>query len=409
MRYFVTITVLIFLCILPGYSMTVEEAVQRTLGHHPDLQALCMEESAALGRLEKARLPLASNPTLEGYVSKKDRPEEDGGGAYTNYGFKVSQELEIAGQRGSRISAAQNDLAAIKAGIADKERTLTADVKDAFARALALKKKQALAGEVFQLKEEFLGYTKIKFQAGDISALDLNLAEVELSKAKRDRLLLQREYRESLLVLQSFFGVSPDLSLSLQGELPLQAPAIPDRKTVLNAAMSRRPDVRAAASEMQKTKALLALTRREAFPNLTLSGFYDRDELRNVMGVGLSIPFPLFDRKQAEKKEAIVRSEIARIKSDGLKHTMEREVEQAASDLAAAGEELTIFNREIIVKSGENLNLLNLAFKEGKVSFFEVRLAQKETIDVQFAYIDAQIRTQLAINALEKITGGAAK
>lgn len=406
MRYFVFSTVLIlFLGALPGYPMTVEEAVQRALGYQPDLQALRLEESAASGRLEKARLPLVNNPTVEGYVSKKDRPEEDGGGAYTNYGFKISQEVEIAGQRSSRISAAENDLAAIKAGIADKERTLTAHVKDAFARALALKKKHTLAGEVAKLKEEFLGYTKIKFQAGDISALDLNLAEVEVSKAKRERLLVQREYRESLLTLQSFVGAPPDLFLSLQGELPLIAPAVPDRKTVMNAAMSRRPDAQAAASEIEKTKALVALTKKEAFPNLTLSGFYDRDELRNVMGVGLSIPFPLFDRKQAEKKEALARSESARIKSDGLKQAIEREVEQAVNDLAAAGEELTIFNREIIAKSAENLNLLNLAFKEGKVSFFEVRLAQKETIDVQFAYIEAQIRTQLAINALEKITG----
>ena len=409
MRYFAMITVLIFLCAPAAYAMTMEEALQRAIGHYPDLQTLRQEENAASGRLEKARLLINNNPNLEGYFSKKDRPEEDRGSAYTNYGFKVSQAFEIAGQRSSRISAAENDLAAIKAGIADKERTLTAEVKDAFARALALKKKNALASEVVQLKEEFLGYTKIKFQAGDISALDLNLAEVELSKAKRERLLLQREYRESLLVLQSFFGAPTDLSLSLDGALPLDAPAIPDKKIMMNFALSRRPDVKAAASEMEKTKALLALTKKEAFPNLTISGFYDRDEQRNVMGLGISIPFPLFDRKQAEKKETHARNESARIKSNGLKQAIEREVEQAVSDLTTASEELTIFNREIIVKSAENLNLLNLAFKEGKVSFFEVRLAQKETIDVQFAYIEAQIRTQLAINALEKITGGTVK
>ncbi|HLZ18519.1 MAG TPA: TolC family protein, partial [Smithellaceae bacterium] len=279
----------------------------------------------------------------------------------------------------------------------------------AFAKALALKKKAALARDVVRLQEEFLGYTKIKFQAGDISALDLNLAAVELSKAKRESLLLQREYRESLLTLQRFLGMSPDLSLSIDGELPLDAPALPDKKGLKDRALSRRPDARAAASEMEKTKALSTLAKKEAFPNLTISGFYDRDELRNVAGIGVSIPFPLFDRKQAERKESYARAQSARIQSDGLKQTIEREVEQAVDDLTAAGEELTIFNKEIIVKAAENLSLLNLAFKEGKVGFFEVRLAQKETIEVQFAYIEAQIRTQLAINALEKITGGAGK
>ena len=55
------------------------------------------------------------------------------------------------------------------------------------------------------------------------------------------------------------------------------------------------------------------------------------------------------------------------------------------------------------------MNLLNLAFKEGKVGFFEVRLAQKDTIEAQFAYIEAQTRTQLALNAIEKTIGGALK
>jgi cobalt-zinc-cadmium efflux system outer membrane protein len=131
--------------------------------------------------------------------------------------------------------------------------------------------------------------------------------------------------------------------------------------------------------------------------------------LRNAAGLEISIPFPLFDRKQAEKKEACARAEGAKIKSAGLQKTIEREVEQAFSDFAAAIEELTLFKKEIIVKAAENLSLLNQAFKEGKVGFFEVRLAQKDTIEAQFAYIEAQTRTQLALNAMEKIIGGTLK
>ena len=52
---------------------------------------------------------------------------------------------------------------------------------------------------------------------------------------------------------------------------------------------------------------------------------------------------------------------------------------------------------------------MNLAFQEGKFGFFEVRLAQKDTIDAQFAYLESQVRLQLALNALEKVTGGSLK
>jgi outer membrane protein, heavy metal efflux system len=406
-RFCITTFFIIFLSV-PAYSLTVEEALPRALTHNPDLQALRLEEMTANGQLEKARLLLISNPTVEGNVSKKDKPEEEGGGKFTNYGFKLSQEFEVAGQRRIRIDIAEKELARVKAEIRDKERVLIADVKDAFAKVLAAKKKSGLARGIVRLNEELLGYTKIKFQAGEVSGLDVNLSEVELSKAKKELLLSEREYREALLALQGFLGLSPDMSLALEGDLPSESPILPD-KELLKEALSLRPDAKATLFEVERNQSGLKLAEKGAIPNITLSGFYDRDELKNAVGIELSVPLPVFDRKQAEKKEAYARAEGAKIKSEGLKKAIAREVEQALSDLATAIEELSIFKKEIIAKATENLNLLNLAFKEGKIGFFEVRLAQKDTIEAQFAYIEAQTRVQLAINAIEKTVGGVLK
>jgi len=415
-RIYIVVIVLsaLFICASPAAALeknafTLEQAIAVALEKNPDLQALRLEEEVTRGQNEKARRLLSNNPTLEGNVSKKERPEEEGGGKFTNYGFKLSQEFEIAGQRGARIDVAEKELARVKLEIRDKERVLISDVKDAFAKALALKKKRGLAHEIVSLNEELLRYTKIKFQAGDISGLDVNLSEVELSKAKKELLLAQREYRESLIVLQGLLGLSPDLSFAIEGDLPSESPALPDREALKTLAFSRRPDARASAFEIGKTESALELVKREAFPNITLSGFYDRDERRNVAGLEISIPLPIFDRKQAEKKEALIKAEGARIKAAGLKKTIEREINQAFVDITSAIEELSLFRQEILVKAAENLKLLNLAFKEGKIGFFEVRLAQKDTIEAQLAYIEAQTRAQLALNAIEKTTGGAVK
>lgn len=408
MRRLISTAFLILFFAAPVYPLTVEEALRQALTHNPDLQTLKLEEEVANGQLEKARLFLRNNPIIGGNVAAKDRPEEDGGGRFTNYGVILSQEFEVAGQRVSRIDVAEKELARVKSEIRDKERVLIGDVRDAFTRALALKKKSGLAGEVVQLNEELLGYTKIKFQAGEVSGLDVNLSEVELSKAKKERLLSAREYREALLALQGFLGAAPVPSFAVQGDLPSDLPALPD-KEVLKAALSRRPDARATALEVERTRSVIKLTDKEAIPNVTVAGFYDRDERRNVAGIALAVPLPFFDRKQAEKKEAQARAQGARIKSDGLKKTMEREAEQVFDGLAAAIEELSLFKKEIIAKVAENLTLLNLAYKEGKIGFFEVRLAQRDTIEAQFAYIEAQTRVQLALNAMERTTGGELK
>lgn len=390
-------------------DLALSQAITIALEKNPDMQALRLEEEAAKGQNEKARLLLINNPTIEGNISKKDRPEEEGGRKFTNYGFKLSQEFEVAGQRGARINVSEKELARVKLEIRDKERLLIAGVKDAFTRALSMKKKRGLAKEVVSLNEELLGYTKIKFEAGDVSGLDVNLSEVELSKAKKELLLAEREYRESLLALQGLLGLSPDMSFAVGGELPSEVPALPDKEALKAMALSQRPDSKAAVFETEKTKSALALVKKEAVPNVTLSGFYDRDERRNVAGLEISIPLPFFDRKQAEKKEAFAKAEGAKIKAAGLKKSIEREIDQAFNDITTAIEELSLFKKEILVKAAENLKLLNLAFKEGKIGFFEVRLAQKDTIEAQLAYIEAQTRTQLALNAIEKTIGGAVK
>ena len=390
-------------------ELTLEQAITRALEKNPDLQTLRLEEESAKGQKEKALLLLINNPTLEGNISKKDRPEAEGGGKFTNYGFKLSQEFEVAGQRGARINVSEKELARVKLEIRDRERVLISDVKDAFTRALSLKKKNILARENVRLNEELLGFTKIKFQAGDVSGLDVNLSEVELSKAKKELLLAEREHREALLALQGLLGLSPDISFAIEGELPSEAPALPDKEALKALAFSHRPDSKAATFEMEKTESALRLVKKEAYPNITLSGFYDRDERRNAVGLEISVPLPFFDRKQAEKREAFAKVEGAKIKAAGLKKTIEREVDQAFNDIASAIEELSLFRKEILVKAAENLDLLNLGFKEGKIGFFEVRLAQKDTIEAQFAYIEAQTRTQFALNAIEKITGGAVK
>ncbi len=388
-------------------ALTVEDAVQRALVHNPDLQTLRLEEESAKGQDEKARLLLINNPTIEGAVSKKDKPDEEGGGKFTNYGFKLSQEFEIAGQRAVRIDVAEKELARVRSEITDRERILISDVKDLFAKALAAKKKNGLAREIVRLNEELLGYTKIKFQAGDVSGLDVNLSEVELSKAKKELLLAERGYRDSLLALQGLLGLSADSSFAIEGDLPSEAPALPDKEALKALAFSHRPDAKAAEFEIEKTQLARELVKKEALPHITLSGFYERDERRDAVGLAISVPLPFFDRKQAEEKEASAKAEGAEIRAAGLKKTIEREIDQVFNDIISAIEELSLFRKEILVKAAENLNLLNLAFREGKIGFFEVRLAQKDTIEAQFAYIEAQTRAQLALNAIEKTTGGA--
>lgn len=290
--------------------------------------------------------------------------------------------------------------------IRDRHRLLVAEVKDSFAKALATKRKVELADEAVRLQEQLVSSAAVKYQTGEISQLEQNLADVELGKARRDRLLAEKERRESLLDLQMLLGLTPKTDFSVEGDLPMEAPPVPDKEKLRTLTASQRPDVMSTAAEVQQARSAMKLAGREAIPSFTVTGFYNQDDKLNETGVMLSFPLPFFDRKQADRKEAAAKAGQALIKQATLERSIEREIEEAYANLVSATEELSLFKKDVLGKALENLGLMNLAFKEGKFGFFEVRLAQKDTIDAQFAYLESQVRLQLALNALEKVTGG---
>lgn len=403
---------IIFVCVIilsahTASAMTVVEAVEEALKNNPEIQAVRLEEGAAQGRLDQAGQLLRSNPVIEGSMSRKDTLP-DGGEKVKSYGLRLSQEFELAGQRGLRVDVAWNGREKALQDIRDQERVLIAAVKDAFARALAANRKIELAEEALKLQEELVASAAIKFQIGDISALEQNLADVELGKSRRERMLAEREQREAMFGLQELLGLKSSAGFTVEGELPSVAPVIPD-KGKITAASFQRPDVQSAAAEVQQARASMKLAGRDAIPSVTVSGFYNQDDKLNETGIMLSFPLPFFDRKQADRKEAAAKAGQALIKQASRERAIEGEIEAAHANLAAAAEELSLFKKDVLGKAMENLGLMNLAFKEGKFGFFEVRLAQKDTIDAQFAYLESQVRLQLALNAWEKATGGSLK
>jgi cobalt-zinc-cadmium efflux system outer membrane protein len=403
----------IFACSLllfaqPVFAITIGEAVDTALKNNPDLQSVRLEKDAAQGRLDQAGLWLRSNPVVEGSLSKKDTIP-GGGEKATNHAFSLAQEFEIAGQRGLRVDAAKKGMEKAFQNIRDRQRILIAEVKNAFVKALAARRKVELADEVVRLQVQLVGSATVKLQAGDISQLEQNLADVELGKAKRERLLAEKDRREALLDLQMILGLTPKQDFSADGELPIEAPMIPDKEKLRTVTASQRPDALSASADVQLARSSLKLAGREAIPSFTVTGFYSQDNRLNETGVMLSFPLPLFDRKQADRKEAAAKAGQALIKQASLERFIEREIEEAYANLVSASEELSLFKKDVLGKALENLELMNLAFKEGKFGFFEVRLAQKDTIDAQFAYLESQVRLQLALNTLEKVTGGSLK
>jgi len=399
------ITAVVLLLSGPAFALTMEEAVATGLRYNPQLQAFRFEEDAAQGQMQKAKLPPFSNPVLEGGLSLKDRPPDEEGGRFLNNQISLSQRVEVGGQRGLRIEAATHNLARARLEIHDLERMLTADIRDLFAQVLFLRDKETLAKEFIQLQEELSRLVSVKYEAGDVAALEVNLSQVELARARRDRMAVSTAYKNAFLSLKTLLGLAPDAELTPEGDLAAGLPPLPDRETLLDR-LPARPDLKAAEAEKLRSAAALTLTNRELIPNVTWRLFQGRDEQRDERGGTLSVEIPLFDRKQAERTEARAKVSQARIREAGVARTARKEMEGSYAAVASSLSELDLFKEAILGRTTENLDLLQFAFREGKISFYDVRIAQREMIETRNAYLEALLSVQRAYNALERAVGG---
>lgn len=384
-------------------SVTLPDALARVKEKNPELLAARQELEIARGRLVKAQYPNQFNPALGGGAAQ--RHFSTGPGGSTDFDLTLSQELEVAGQRGKRIEEAEKNLARVTQQVKDRERLTVGQVKDAFYRSLYLKRRLELFQTVETLNRRLRDIAASRFQAGDVAKMEVNVAEVRLGQARKDTIVAGRDYRNALQELERLLGIEPVGRLTPNGQLTIHPqPFQPDH--LLQMALENRPDLQAAVTEQQRVAAETALTRRLIVPNPTLQAFYRREEGgQTITGGALSFPLPLFDRKQAELTQLAGRAGQARYERQGTELRIQQEVRDALRSYEAAREEVAVFEIAVLDRAAENFQLIETAYREGKIDLFQVVVVQNDLVNAQLSYADSLWDYWAAHTALERAVG----
>jgi cobalt-zinc-cadmium efflux system outer membrane protein len=379
------------------------QAVELARQQNPDLLAARQELEIARGRLVKAQYPNPFNPEIGGSAAR--RHFADGPGGSTDFDITLSQEVEVAGQRGKRIEEAEKNLARITQQVSDTERLIVAQVKEAFYRGLYLKRRLQLFQDIERLNRRLRDIASARFEAGDVPKMDVNVAEVRLGQARKDAIVGERDYRNALQELERLVGVAPLGHTELRGALAV-TPKRLQLDRLLQLARDSRPDLLAATAEQQRIAAEMALTRRLVWPNPTLQAFYRKEEGGDtIAGGALSFPLPVFDRKQAELTQLAGRASQARRAQQSVQLRVEQEVREAWRSYEAATQEVEVFEQEVLDRATENFQLMEIAYREGKIDLLQVVVVQNDLVGAQFSYVDSLWNYWRSRTALERAVG----
>ena len=388
-------------------KLTVGQAVQVALEHNPDLLAFRQEVEMARGRKVKADLFNQFNPNVGGKVWNRNNP---GSGNVTDSQVMVSQEVEVAGQRGLRREEAARNVTRVEAQVKDRERIITKQVKLAYFQALTLKERLKLRREIEKLNRRIRDASKERFKAGVAPVMESNLAEIRHGQSRKETLVAEAAFMNTLLKFRRLLGWKPDRSFEFVSQLKNSPRSLP-LLDLFQIAKSQRPDLMAAKMEVERAKIAIDLTRRLTVPNPTFQVFYATETegpqgTSNMVGGGVSIPIPLFDRKQGELVTQGGELNRGHHQIVAMTRNIEKEVKTAFQAYEAARQSIEVFEAEVLDQIDENFRFIEISYREGKIGLFQLIVVQDDLINAQLSYVESLGQFRTAEVNLEQAVGG---
>ena len=398
-------------------QLTLDAAIHAARRASPALRAATEGVNAARARERQAgALP---NPTVAYGREQTTRAGQTNAQDIA----QVEQPLELGGQRASRRAAAAARRAVAEARVESARAQLDLDVTRAFIVATTAERRATLADEARGTFAEAQRVSEERLRAGDVSGYAARRLRLEVARYAATRASVELERRTSRIALASLMGLTPAAGDSLA--LPSSPPALgtepPDGDSVtsLDTLVARaeraRPELRAAALEVDAALAEARLAARERIPRPTLSAGYKGERVADSLSgslsgfrgivAGLSIPLPLFDRRSGAIEAAEADARRQRAETDVVRRRIAAEVAEAAAALRAAEAQRSALAPHLGDDARVALRAVQASYAEGDITLVEWLDAMRAYQDAESAYVTLQGEVALRRAALARAVG----
>jgi cobalt-zinc-cadmium efflux system outer membrane protein len=382
----------------PG-DLTLARALERVLAANPELAAAELEVRAAEARARQAAL----RPNPEFAAEAENFAALDGSGLvrYNESTVLLSQRFETGGKRRLRVRAAESDLGVAGRALEFDRSELSAATVLAFAEVLAAQERVANQRELRRLAEQAHAIVAERVAAGKVSPVEQTRAAVALASARLEEERLAQSLaaaKDGLAALWGGDGADFDRA---QGkfEIPVSPSGLARPCIDLN------PGLRLAEAAVEAQRALLALEQAAAKPDVTVSAGFRYLHLEGVPAwtAGVSIPIPVFDKRQGAIAEARIRVEKSLKEKQALEWRLRAGLSQARHEHERALLEARALEQEALPAAREAAAALEEGYRLGKFDYLNVLDAQRTYAELQRQYIEAVASGSRAAAEIERL------
>jgi outer membrane protein, heavy metal efflux system len=353
-----------------------------------------------------ASILLPTNPEVSVAVG----PRFGSGGTGVDVDVTLVQQIQVGGERGLRMGAADRLRDLTDAEIEQLRWAVHCDVHAAFHRVLVEQQRAQLAERVVTFQEEVLRVVERQISAGEAAPLALRLAQAEVAQAQQVLVAAQQALLASRIRLAQLSGwpaATPPMPAG-SVDRPRDPPPL---ERLVAVARERLPSLRAGMARLREAKARSTLAEREAWPRPSLGAQYRHEGSATsegaaniVMGV-LSMPIPMFQLNQGERARAIADVTVAEAELDAARRLLDAQIAEPHSEVVAAVARTRAYGTEILPRFEENLTLLRRSFELGEIDILALSTGRERFLRIQSDALGAQQDYFVALATLERVVG----
>jgi outer membrane protein, heavy metal efflux system len=389
----------------PIKQMTLEAVVTDVLEHNPEVNFYSAEIAAAKGGARTAAT--WANPELSTTVGDKRVTGGGLAGEGVAWSVSVRQTFEWPGRIPLRKAIANQQIQLAELGFAQFKAALVARTRSVAFGLFAAQQKATVAQEV---ADRFHALREVLVQrdlAGITPELELRIIEAteitmlrkasEASLAEQAALLELNQLRSQ--PWQQGMKVAP---------VALAFTAAPEPDALLAAARANNFEIQMRRVELEQQGFKVSLAHKDRYPSFTVEPYFSQErasDREQQVGIGISIPLPLWNRNEGNIETAMARQQQAETSMYVTQRTVERQVVEQALTYQTKLTEMAKWRPESVAEFRKAAELADRHYRLGAVPIATYVELQKQYLDAVEALLDTKHEALDAGQQLELLTG----
>jgi len=344
------------------------------------------------------------NPSVSGSAGRGAIRDPSTGARITERTVTVEQPLEWLGKRQARQEAANAGVAGASAALEETRLVLLADIKVGFYSLLFAQRDAELTAQNVTMVEEVLRTVKARVAAGEATSFDTMKASVEVQKAQKEVARAQNALLVAKTRLNTLTAGALGKQFSIQGDFQSAKQTL-DLDRLTAQAFEQHPALRRLAKLAEQAEHTVQFERESRVPNISVQGSYHREAGDESVTAGLSVPLPLWYRRQGEIETALGTKHRAEAERLRAQNELEQAITQHAQEVRTAQDQLHVFETGLLKQAEQTLTVARTSFRHGAASLLDVLDAQRVYRQTLLEYAQVRADLSIALVRLERSLG----